>query len=305
MIGRVLKSTGSWYEVMMEDGNIIDCRTRGKLRLEGFETTNPVAVGDLVETEAKSEGSCQIMDILPRKNYIIRKSIKKKSQSHIIAANMDQAVLVVTMAFPRTSTGFIDRYLVTAEAYDIPQMLIFNKTDLLKRKHREKMEYYMDTYSKLGVTCISTSAKTNEGIEDFKGKLQKKITLISGHSGVGKSSLLNLLAPEVNQEVKEVSRWSEKGMHTTTFAEMFAIEGDSYVIDTPGIKELGLVRMEPEEISDYFPEMRKVQENCRFHNCTHTHEPDCAVKEAVEKGEIEEFRYHNYLSILTDEESHR
>ncbi|MGK7390008.1 MAG: ribosome small subunit-dependent GTPase A [Candidatus Cyclobacteriaceae bacterium M2_1C_046] len=305
MIGRVLKSTGSWYEVLLENGDIIECRTRGKLRLEGFETTNPVAVGDLVETEEKEKGSCQIMDILPRKNYIIRKSIKKKSQSHIIAANMDLAALVVTMALPRTSTGFIDRFLVTAEAYDIPQMLIFNKTDILKKKDREKMEYLKNTYSEIGIICISTSAVTGEGIDDLKEKLKNKITLISGHSGVGKSSLLNLLAPEVNQEVKEISKWTEKGMHTTTFAEMFATEEETYVIDTPGIKELGLVEMEPEEISDYFPEMRKAQKFCRFNNCTHTHEPGCAVKEALEKGEIEEFRYHSYLSILDDEESHR
>lgn len=305
MKGRVLKSTGSWYEVMLEDGNIIDCRTRGKLRLEGFETTNPIAVGDIVETEDKGDGACQILEILPRKNYIIRKSVKKKAQSHVIATNMDQAALVATMAFPRTSTGFIDRFLVTAEAYDIPQLIIFNKTDLLKKKDREKMEYYIGTYSKIGIHCITTSAKTEEGLKELHAVLKDKITLLSGHSGVGKSSLLNQLSPGIDQEVKEISQWTEKGLHTTTFAEMFAVAENSYVIDTPGIKELGLVEMEPGEISDYFPEMQKLQQDCKFHNCTHTHEPGCAVKEALQEGKIEEFRYKNYLSILEDEDTFR
>lgn len=305
MIGRVLKSTGSWYEVMLDSGSIIECRTRGKLRLEGFETTNPVAVGDIVDTDAKDKNSCQITGIHPRKNYIIRKSVKKKGQSHIIAANMDQAALVVTMSFPRTSTGFIDRYLITAEAYDIPQMLIFNKIDLLKKKEQEKMEYYISVYSDIGIKCIKTSAHTHEGIEELKDSLSNKITLISGHSGVGKSSLLNILSPGIDQEVKEISNWTEKGMHTTTFAEMFALDKNSFVIDTPGIKELGLVEMEPEEISDYFPEMRAVSENCKFNNCTHTHEPGCAVKEAFEKGKIAEFRYANYLGMLEDDDSFR
>jgi ribosome biogenesis GTPase len=303
MKGKVLKSTGSWYTVLAEDGRILDCRTRGKLRLEGFETTNPIAVGDKVEI--KEAGDYNIEKIYPRINYIIRQSVKKKSQSHIIAANLNQAALVVTMAFPRTSTGFIDRYLVTAEAYEIPQLLIFNKIDLLKKKEKAKMNSLIETYEKIGVKCFQTSAETKAGLDDLEASLAGKITLMSGHSGVGKSTLLNIIDPQINQEIKEVSKWTEKGQHTTTFAEMFLIGDNTFIIDTPGIKELGLVEMEPEEISDYFPEMRKLQEFCRFNNCTHTHEPDCAVKEALEQEEIAPFRYANYLSMLKGEESHR
>lgn len=303
MKAKVLKSTGSWYSVLAEDGRQLDCRTRGKLRLEGFETTNPIAVGD--EVEIKEGGDCNIEQVYPRTNYMIRQSVKKKSQSHIIAANLDQAALVVTMAFPRTSTGFIDRYLVTAEAYEIPQVLIFNKIDLLKDKEKEKMDSLIKVYEEIDVKCVRTSAETKAGMEDLEDSLAGKITLMSGHSGVGKSSLLNLIDPSIGQEVKEVSKGTEKGKHTTTFAEMFLIKDNTYIIDTPGIKELGLVEMEPEEISDYFPEMRKVQNSCRFHNCTHTHEPDCAVKEALEQGEIASFRYANYLSMLEGEDSHR
>lgn len=305
MKGKVLKSTGSWYSVLSEDGRILDCRTRGKLRLADLKTTNPVAVGDNVEIEEDISG-CQIKEILPRKNYIIRQSVKKKNQFHIIAANLDQAALVVTMAFPRTSTGFIDRYLVTAEAYDIPQVLIFNKTDLLKKKEKAKMEDLIRVYEDLGLKYVRTSATDKTGIEDLKDLLEGKTTLISGHSGVGKSSLLNIIAPdEIQQEVKEISSWTEKGQHTTTFAEMFTLNSKTFIIDTPGIKELGLVEMDPEEISDYFPEMRELQPLCKFHNCTHVHEPGCAVKEAVAKEEIASFRYNNYLSMLEGEDSFR
>ena len=303
MKGRVLKSTGSWYSVLTEDERVILCRTRGKLRLEGFETTNPIAVGD--EVEINEAGDCQIEQVYPRTNYIIRQSVKKKHQSHIIAANLDQAILIVTMAFPRTSTGFIDRYLVTAEAYSIPQVLVFNKTDLFSEKEKAKMHSLIDVYESVGVKCFMTSAETKAGIEDLKKQLTGKISLLSGHSGVGKSSLLNIIDPGINQEVKDVSKLTEKGQHTTTFAEMFRIDEKTFIIDTPGIKELGLVEMDPEEISDYFPEMRELRESCRFHNCIHTHEPGCAIKEAVERGDIASFRYQNYLSMLRGEDSHR
>ncbi len=307
MEGLVLKSTGSWYEVVTKDGAHYTCRTRGKLRLKGFKTTNPIAVGDNVQFDLEEGDKTQgvVTDILPRDNYIIRKSIKKTSHGHIIAANIDQALLVATLVFPRTSTGFIDRFLVSAESFRIPQVIVFNKQDLLSEADLKAQEDIISMYEKLGVRCLKISAKEEQGIDQVKQVLAGNKTLVSGHSGVGKSTLLNLLSSEISQSVKEVSDYAEKGVHTTTFAEMFKLSADTYVIDTPGIKEFGLVDIGEEELADYFPEMRSIQADCKFYNCKHTHEPKCAVKAAVDAGAIDVRRYLSYLSMLEDHDSHR
>lgn len=307
MEGLVLKSTGSWYEVVTKDGAHYTCRTRGKLRLKGFKTTNPIAVGDNVQFDLEEGDKTQgvVTDILPRANYIIRKSIKKTSHGHIIAANIDQALLVATLVFPRTSTGFIDRFIVSAESFRIPQVIVFNKQDLLSEADLKAQEDIISMYEKLGVRCLKISAKEEQGIDQVKRVLAGNKTLVSGHSGVGKSTLLNLLSSEISQSVKEVSDYAEKGVHTTTFAEMFKLSEDTYVIDTPGIKEFGLMDIGEEELADYFPEMREVQADCKFYNCNHTHEPKCAVKAAVDAGEIDVRRYLSYLSMLEDHDSHR
>ncbi|ELR70382.1 Ribosome small subunit-stimulated GTPase EngC [Fulvivirga imtechensis AK7] len=307
MKGLVLKSTGSWYEVLGDNDRSYTCRTRGKLRLKGFKTTNPIAVGDYVvfSLDEEVEGQGVIDEILPRENYIIRKSVKLKSQGHIIASNIDQAILIVTLAYPRTSLGFIDRFLVTAESFRIPQVLIFNKIDLLDGDARHYLAEIRSLYENIGIQCLEVSALTETGIEDVKDLLKGKKSLISGHSGVGKSTLINKIAPEINQKTGEVSDYAEKGIHTTTFAEMFRIGQDTFIIDTPGIKELGIIDIDKEELSDYFPEMRALQPECKFHNCTHTHEPKCAVKDAVDEGEIAESRYMSYLSILEGDDNRR
>lgn len=307
MKGLVLKSTGSWYDVLGEDDYTYTCRTRGKLRLQGFKTTNPVAVGDRVsfylDEEVKGQGI--IDEILPRENYIIRKSIKLKSQGHIIASNIDQAILIVTLAYPRTSLGFIDRFLVTAESFRIPQVLVFNKKDLLDEEGYQLLDQVKAIYENIGIPCLTVSALEETGIEDVRQLLTGKKSLISGHSGVGKSTLINKIAPEINQKTGEVSGYAEKGIHTTTFAEMFRIGEDTFIIDTPGIKELGIIDIEKEELSDYFPEMRALQSECKFHNCTHIHEPKCAVQDAVDNGEIAESRYMSYVSILEGDDNRR
>ena len=308
MKGLVLKSTGSWYEVMGEDQKIYTCRTRGKLRLKGAKTTNPIAVGDYVEYEKEQEVDAAqgiIVSIHPRENYIIRKSVKKTGHAHIIAANIDQAMLIATMTLPRTSYGFIDRFLVAAEAFRIPQVLVFNKIDLLDEKDAHEQSELIKVYEDIGVTCLEISAREMQGLEAVEKQLDQQVTLISGHSGVGKSTLLNKLDPSINQAVKEVSTYAEKGVHTTTFAEMFQLNENTFVIDTPGIKELGLIDTSQEELSDYFPEMRAIQSECKFYNCSHIHEPKCAVKEAVEAGEIAEKRYNSYLSMYHEEDTHR
>lgn len=307
MEGLVLKSTGSWYEVKADDGVLYTCRTRGKLRLKGFKTTNPLAVGDRVAFDIEDGDATQgvITEILPRTNYIIRKSIKKTGHGHIIAANIDQALLVATMVFPRTSTGFIDRFLVSAESFRIPQIIVFNKQDLLGEKDLKLQEEIIAMYNEIGIKCLKISAKDEQGVDEVIEILSGKKTLIAGHSGVGKSTLLNLLSPNITQSVQEVSDYAAKGVHTTTFAEMFDLKNDTYVIDTPGIKEFGLIDIEEEELSDYFPEMREIQADCKFYNCKHTHEPKCAVKLAVDEGKIDERRYLSYLSMLDDHDSHR
>ncbi len=303
MTGLVLKSTGSWYEII-HDTQIYQARTRGKLRLKGTKTTNPVAVGDYVKLE-KDGGNMIITEVLPRENYIIRKSVHKRDESHILAANIDQALIIVTLKFPRTSIGFIDRFLVTAESFRIPQVIVFNKQDLLSAKLLAAQQDLINIYEGLGITCILSSAKTAHGLDAFKNILQNKKTLVAGHSGVGKSTLINTLSPDINLKTGHVSKMVEKGTHTTTFAEMIMLDPQTFIIDTPGIKELGLADIPPEELSDYFPEMRKVSRQCKFNNCLHIHEPKCAVKEAIESGDISISRYESYLSMLEDHDNRR
>lgn len=307
MRGTIVKSTGSWYEVVDEADQRWDCRLRGKFKIKGLKTTNPLAVGDRVsfEPEEDQERKGVITKIEDRQNYIIRKSVKNPHHGHILAANLDQAVLIATLAMPRTSTGFIDRFLVTAEAYSIPAVLVFNKLDLLKELGMQQLEELKAIYEPLGYPCHFLSAKTEEGVKEFADLLQGKLTLLSGHSGVGKSTLLNAIAPEIGQKTAEISSFANKGTHTTTFAEMFEVTSNSWVIDTPGIKELGLIDLDMEELSHFFPEMRERMHDCKFNNCSHTHEPGCAVMDAVEAGEIAGSRYINYLSMLEEEDTHR
>ena len=304
--GLVYRSTGSWYEVKSESGEVYQCRTRGKLRLKGVKTTNPIAVGDYILFEKEGDDHQGVIhEICDRDNYIIRKSIKNKNQGHIIASNIDQSLLVATIVYPKTSLGFIDRFLVSAEAFRIPQIIVFNKSDLLTEDDQARLEEYISIYSNIGVRCMITSASNNKGIEDVKEILKGKKTLISGHSGVGKSTLVNCIAPGLDLKTSEISDFAEKGVHTTTFAEMFELDSDTLIIDTPGIKELGLIDIEEDELSDYFPEMRELIGECKFHNCKHTHEPGCAIKEAVINGEIAESRFKSYLSMLEDDDNRR
>ncbi len=303
--GLVLKSTGSWYSVKTSEGKMLECRLRGKIRLKGIRVTNPVAVGDRVKIEEENDTQGLIAEIMPRENYLIRRSIKKSSEGHILAANIDQAVLIATVTFPRTSLGFIDRFLVAAESFRIPQVLVFNKCDIHNKKMDEFIEELREVYTKIGVKFLVTSAEKGIGLDELRNQLRGKISLISGHSGVGKSTLLNKIAPEiVSQDIGEVSTFANKGTHTTTFAEMFEIEKDTFVVDTPGIKELGLIDLEEGEISHFFPEMRAMFGECKFYNCTHLHEPGCAVLKAVENGEIAPSRFRSYMSIMEDEDSY-
>lgn len=305
MEGLVIKSTGSWYEVKTEEGNILRCRVRGKLKIKGMKVTNPVSVGDIVKYDLEEDGQGIIHTVVPRKNYLIRRSTRKTAFGHILASNIDLAVLIATISFPRTSLGFIDRFLVAAESFRIPSFLVFNKTDLWEEDDREYIDELHKTYKNIGVNFVSMSAQTGENLDLFREHLKGKISLIAGHSGVGKSTILNLLSPEIRQETSEVSSFANKGTHTTTFAEMFEFEPGSYVIDTPGIKELGLIDIYDEEISHFFPEMRDLFGECKFYNCTHTHEPGCAVIAAVEDGEISISRYESYLSMMEGIDSHR
>jgi ribosome biogenesis GTPase len=295
--GIVTKSTGSWHDVLAE-GKRYECRMRGKLRLEEIKETNPVTVGDQVEFEVE-EGSHVITKILPRKNQLLRQSVKKTGHSNLLAANIDQAVLIATLQQPRTSLGFIDRFLVSAEAYRIPQLLVFNKLDLLGSDAIAQVEDLKKKYERVGASVIGASAISNEGIDEFKKNLIGKISLLTGHSGAGKSTLLNLLSPGLNQSTSEISHFSEKGTHTTTFAEMFALDEKTFVIDTPGIKEWGLVDMTQQEISDYFPEMRDLRLKCKFGSkCLHLQEPGCVVRPAVENGTIAQSRWESYVSMV-------
>lgn len=304
MKGIVLRSTGSFYDVLAEDGKKYNCRMRGKIRLEEIKETNPVAVGDKVVIDLEHKiGS--IIEILPRENHVLRQSVKKTGHSHVLAANVDQALVVVTLTYPRTSIGFIDRFLVTAEAYRIPQIVVFNKKDLLDEKDLAKQEELMILYESLGVRCFSVSA-LQDNQDEIRNVLHNKITLVMGHSGVGKSTLLNKISPKINQTVGDISDFSNKGTHTTTFAEMFPLDAKTFVIDTPGVKEWGLVDMNQQELSDYFPEMRKLRLSCKFGSrCLHLNEPGCSIIKSVEEGRIAMTRYENYLSMLLGEDNRK
>jgi ribosome biogenesis GTPase len=301
MRGTVIKSTGSNY--LVNAGKMLyQCKLQGKIRLDGRKTTNPVAVGDEVEIEEENESEASIVKIYPRRNYIIRKSINLSRQSQIIASNMDQAVLIATIVAPRTSLGFIDRFLITAEAYSIPAKIIFNKSDLLDEELMQYQEHYMNIYHSAGYECFSVSSFDKKQVESLKKIFKDKTTLVTGHSGVGKSSLLNAMEPSLNLKTGEISMTHLKGMHTTTFAELHEMSFGARIIDTPGIKELGLVEMKKEEVGHYFPEIRSRMNDCKFNNCLHVNEPKCAVREAVERGEISPERYDSYLRILNGEE---
>ena len=298
MQGLVIKSTGSWYEVLTSDGAVVSCRIKGKFRTQGIRTTNPIAVGDHVEFELEPEQQTGVIHKLQeRKNYIIRKSVNLSKQSQIIAANLDQAFLIVTLASPRTSLGFIDRFLVTAEAYHIPAKLIFNKLDLFSEEGLEILAEYRAIYENIGYPCYSVSAIEGTNLEEIKALLKDQVTLVTGHSGVGKSTLINALLPGFELKTGEISDWSDKGKHTTTFAEMFALPFGGYLIDTPGIRELGVIDIEKAELGPLFPEIRERMSQCKFYNCRHISEPGCAVLSAVENAEIDPSRYESYLSI--------
>ncbi|MBO4892553.1 MAG: ribosome small subunit-dependent GTPase A [Prevotella sp.] len=302
MHGLVIKNTGSWYTVLTDDDQFFDCKVKGNFRLKGIRSTNPVAVGDRVTIVTNQEGTAFITDIGDRRNYIIRKSINLSKQSHIIAANVDQALLVVTVNYPQTSTTFIDRFLASAEAYRVPVILVFNKTDLLSADEARYQQMMLTLYETVGYQCLQVSAETGEGIDQLKALLPGKITLLSGNSGVGKSTLINRLVPGANLRTSEISDAHNTGLHTTTFSEMIPIEG-GWVIDTPGIKGFGTFDMEPEELTSYFKEIFHFSQDCRFSNCTHTHEPGCAVLQALEDHLISQSRYQSYLSMLNDKDA--
>ena len=308
MHGLVIKNTGSWYTVLTDDGQLIDCKIKGNFRLKGIRSTNPVAVGDRVQIVPNNEGTAFITEIEDRRNYIIRKSINLSKQSHIIAANVDQAILVVTVANPQTSTTFIDRFLASAEAYRVPVILVFNKTDLLDDDMRRYQEAMVNLYQTIGYECHQISAENGDGVDDLRPLLKDKITLLSGNSGVGKSTLINRLVPEANLRTSEISDAHNTGQHTTTFSEMIPLSPitqhltPGFLIDTPGIKGFGTFDMEPEELTSYFKEIFHFSQDCRFSNCTHTHEPGCAVLKAHEDHYIAESRYQSYLSMLEDKD---
>ena len=317
MKGLVIKNTGSWYTVLTDDGSTVDCKIKGNFRLRGIRSTNPVAVGDRVEIVLQSTANSQqpmafITEIEDRRNYIIRKSINLSKQSHIIAANVDQALLVITVVKPETSTTFIDRFLASAEAYRIPVILVFNKTDLLNDEERHYQEMMVNLYETVGYECHAVSAVKGDGVEALKERLTGKISLLSGNSGVGKSTLINSILPHVNLRTAEISDAHQSGMHTTTFSEMIPLSGYSglsgqsgWLIDTPGIKGFGTFDMEREELTSYFKEIFEFSKQCRFSDCTHTHEPGCAVLKAVEDHYIAQSRYQSYLSMLEDKDENK
>jgi ribosome biogenesis GTPase len=300
MQGVVYKSTGSWYNVKDEQGKIWNARMKGVFKLHDITSTNPIAVGDLVdfEEENSNEQTVIITKIHDRKNHINRQSPRIKSQQHIVAANIDQSLLIATIKEPRTSQGFIDRFLVACEMYHVPAIILFNKIDLYKEKDLAKLEQLKEVYENIGYKVVSVSLKQNANISDIKELLKNKITLISGHSGVGKSTFINAVLPHAQIKTQDVSGWSGKGQHTTTFAEMYELPFEGKIIDTPGMKEFGLVDIERQELSGYFPEMRERLNDCQFNNCLHVNEPGCAVKQAVIDGEIDEDRYVSYYNIL-------
>ena len=306
--GTVIKSTGSWYTVKSDQGERIECKIKGKFRIKGIKTTNPVAVGDRVHFNKQDNNGPNetttgvITKIEPRKNYIIRKPTNLSKQGHIIAANIDQAFLIATIDYPVTSTTFIDRFLVTANAYRIPVNIIFNKVDRYNEEQQAKLEELIELYESIGYPCFKTSVVENKNIDQVSEVMKGKINVFSGHSGVGKSSIINHIDPAININTKAISDYHNQGVHTTTYSEMHEVCNGSYIIDTPGIRGFGVVDMEKEEISHYFPEMFALLENCQFNNCTHTHEPGCAVKEAIREGEINISRYNSYLSLIEGDE---
>ena len=311
MKGLVVKNTGSWYTVRTDDGQLMDCKIKGNFRLKGIRSTNPVAVGDRVTVSRNEvrggryeDNTAFITEIDDRRNYIVRKSINLSKQSHILAANVDQALLIVTVANPLTSTTFIDRFLASAEAYRVPVVLVFNKSDLLDAELQHYQQMMVQLYEGIGYECLQVSAATGLGLDRLRPLLDGKITLLSGNSGVGKSTLINQLVPGVNLRTAELSEAHNAGQHTTTFSEMIPLASStaSYLIDTPGIKGFGTFDMEPEEISGYFKEIFRFSKDCRFNNCTHTHEPGCAVVQAVENHYIAQSRYQSYLSMLQDKD---
>jgi len=310
--GLVIKSTGSWYSIEDEKGEIFECKIKGKFRIKGIKSTNPVAVGDHVEFTLQSVSERDntkkiglITRIEERKNYIIRRSINLSKQSHIIASNIDQAVLVVTLNYPVTTTTFIDRFLASAEAYRIPVLIVFNKTDRYNPQQIRELKQLRKIYENIGYSCISTSAKTSFGLSELKEAIKNKTNVINGHSGVGKSTLINILQPGLNLKTKEISDSHKTGKHTTAYTELYKLSFGGYIIDTPGIKAFGMLEMEAWEISHYFVEIFKISENCQYNNCSHTHEPGCAVKNAVENGTVAKSRFISYLGLLEADDKYR
>jgi ribosome biogenesis GTPase len=303
--GIVYKSTGSWYKVkIIPSGEFVEARIKGKFRIQGIRSTNPVAVGDEVTLSTDNHGSYIISGIAERKNYILRKSINLSKKYHILAANVNQVILLVSLINPKTYTAFIDRILVSAEAYHIPPVIVFNKTDLYKNDEEltEKLSFLTQTYTKIGYQCLHTSVTNNVGLEQFAQLLSNKTSVLIGHSGVGKSSIINSIYPELNLKIGDISKQHHTGKHTTTFAEMYDLDENTRIIDTPGVRGFGLIDFDKQELSHYFPEMRALLQQCKFNNCVHINEPGCAVKQAVENGDIAEFRYLNYLSMYFDDE---
>ena len=301
MHGLVIKNTGSWYVVKTDEGAEINCKIKGNFRLKGIRTTNPIAVGDLVAILPNADGTAFITGIDTRKNYIIRRSSNLSKEAHIIAANVDQALLIVTLAHPVTSTTFVDRFLATAEAYRIPAVIVVNKIDLLSEdEDKEYLEAWSYLYRSIGYEVLEVSAETGEGLEKLNALLNGKITLLSGNSGVGKSTIINRIMPELNLRTAEISTTHDTGMHTTTFSEMFPLPHGGYLIDTPGVKGFGTIDFDRHEVAHFFPEIFEIAQDCRFGNCTHTHEPGCAVLDALEEARISQSRYNSYLSILED-----
>lgn len=302
MHGLIIKNTGSWYTVKTDDGRIVESKVKGNFRLKGIRSTSPVAVGDYVDIIMNAEGTALISAIDDRKNYIIRKASNLSKQSQIIAANLDLALLVITIKQPETSTTFIDRFLAGAEAYRVPVVLVFNKTDLLNDDERRYQQQMVELYETIGYPCVEISAETGMGITQLQTLLKQKVTLVSGNSGVGKSTLINAIIPHADQRTAEISNAHGTGMHTTTFSEMIELTEGGYLIDTPGIKGFGTFDIEREELTSYFKEIFKFSKDCRFNNCTHTHEPGCAVIQAVENHYISASRYQSYLNMLEDKD---
>ncbi|MEX1001039.1 MAG: ribosome small subunit-dependent GTPase A [Crocinitomicaceae bacterium] len=301
--GTVIKSTGSWYRLLDEEGKEWECRIRGKLRMDDIRSTNPVAVGDTVEFEPEEgKDTGVIKNILPRKNYIVRKSINLSKRSHILAANVDHVYLLVTLVAPQTHTGFIDRFLVTAEAYHIPVTILFNKVDIYAEEDLVVLDNFMEIYRQVGYRCKTISAREKDSVAFLNEEIKGKKVMFGGHSGVGKSTLINTLDPNLDLKIGKISTSHLSGQHTTTFAEMHALKNGGYIIDTPGIKAFGLIDFDKKILSHYFPEMRKVLSGCKFNDCQHVNEPDCAVKTAVENGDIPAERYYNYVQMLKEDE---